>query len=166
MAKIGIYVPDDRMEDIERWRERLNFSQIFMEAFDRATVAAAVLPKVKGKEMKGVIERLKKQAERDTERAWKRGAKDGREWAVKFAYYSHFRSIAEGRLTFDKPDSDVMDFLHHHYEHCGYVKTPDDEYGEYEADKYGDSETSRRGFNQGFVDAVKQVWEDIRVAFE
>lgn len=166
MAKIGVYIPDDRMPDIERWRDRLNFSQLFIEAFDRATIAAATLTSVKGKEMKGVIERLKKQVDGDSERAWKNGAKEGRNWAIKHAYFSHLRNIAEGRLTFDNPDSDVMDFLYHHYENWGYVRTPDDEYGEYETDKYGDLETVRRGFNRGFVDAVKQVWDDVKGAFE
>lgn len=37
MPKIGIYIPDDGMDQIEAWRDRINFSQLFMEAFDQAT---------------------------------------------------------------------------------------------------------------------------------
>lgn len=165
MAKIGVYVPDERMADIERWRKRLNFSRLFMDAFDRAIAAESSLANIKGKEMKELVARLKKQAEGDTEQAWKRGAKEGREWAVKHAYFSHLRNIAEENLTFDA-DQDVVGFLRHHYEHCGYVKTPDDEYDEIYNDRFFDIETHRLGFNRGFVDAVKKVWEDIEPAFE
>lgn len=164
MAKIGIYVPDERMADIDRWRERLNFSRLFMDAFDRAILTDSVLTNVKGKEMKELVARLKKQADGDIERAWKRGAVEGRGWAVKHAYFSHLRNIAEEKLTFDT-DQDVLRFLWHHYEHCGYVKTPEDEYDDYLTDRHEDRETQKLGFNRGFVDAVKKIWEEIQPAF-
>ncbi len=164
MAKIGIYVPDDRMTDIERWRNRLNFSRLFMDAFDRALVAESSIESVKGKEMKELVARLKKQSEGDTEQAWKRGAKEGRDWAVKYAYFSHLRNIAEERITFDA-EEDVVRFLRHHYEQCGYVKTPDDAYDDYLSERFFDNEASKTGFNRGFVEAVKKVWEGIEPAF-
>ena len=47
MVKIGIYIPDERMKDIDRWRKKLNFSRIFMEAFDRAIIAETTLGKIR-----------------------------------------------------------------------------------------------------------------------
>lgn len=35
MPKLAIYVPKNRMKDIERWRRRINFSQVFMDALAR-----------------------------------------------------------------------------------------------------------------------------------
>ncbi len=35
MAKIGIYVPDAKMSKLDKWRNELNFSRIFMAAFER-----------------------------------------------------------------------------------------------------------------------------------
>ena len=165
MAKIGVYVPDDRMKDIERWREKMNFSQLFMEAFDRAVLAQADIHKVKGKEMKAVVQRLKRDAEGTHERGWKAGVKEGREWATKHAHLSHLRNIAERRLTFDKPDSGLQNFLRWHYQPEGYYRTPEDEQAEMERDMFDDSEAYNTGFNRGFVDAVQHVWEDIKDAF-
>ena len=165
MAKIGVYVPDDRMKDIERWREKMNFSQLFIEAFDRAVTAQADISKVKGKEMKAVVERLKRQADKTFEGGWKEGVSEGRKWAMKHAHVSHLRQIGEGELTFDKADSDVMDFLRWHYEGKGYRQTPEDEQAEMELDRFNDSETYRRGFNRGFAEAAKHVWGEIKDAF-
>jgi hypothetical protein len=163
MAKIGIYVPDERMKDIERWRENINFSRIFMEAFDRAIVAESNLINIKGKEMKALIERLKKETNGTLEHAWKLGAKEGRQWALKHANYGHLRQIGEGEMKFDKPDSYAMRLLYCCYE-SEYMRTPEDEQAEMELERFGDAETYRRGFNQGFVDSVKQIWEEIKTA--
>jgi len=162
MAKIGIYVPDERMKDIERWRKTLNFSRIFMEAFDRAIVSESVLTKIKGKDMKALVQRLKKETSGTIENAWKVGAKEGRQWALKYARFGHLRQICEDELQFDTPDSNAMNFLYCYYENVGYVRTPDDEHDDLEYERYGDAETYWRGFNQGFVESVKQIWEEIK----
>jgi hypothetical protein len=69
------------------------------------------------------------------------------------------------KLTFDA-EQDAVRFLWHHYEHCGYVKTPEDEYDDYLTDRHEDRETQKMGFNRGFVDAVKKIWEEIQPAFK
>lgn len=161
MAKIGVYIPDERMKDIERWRERLNFSRVFMEAFDRAIIAETTLGKIKGKDMKALIERLKKETGATIEHAWKQGATIGRQWALKHSRYGHLRQIGKGELNFDSPESNAMNFLYCYYEGY-YCRTPEDEYEEHDLERYGDTETYRRGFNQGFVEAVRQVWEEIK----
>jgi hypothetical protein len=165
MAKIGVYIPDDRMKDIERWRNKINFSRIFMAAFERAIITNAAITKIRGKEMKAVIERLKREADGTFESGWKAGVTAGREWATKHSHVSHLRQIGDDELKFDRPNSDVWAFLYSHYEPQGYVKTYDDLESEHQSDRYGDSETHRRGFNQGFVDAVKHIWNDVKAAF-
>jgi len=45
MPKIGVYIPKDRMQDIEKWRKKLNFSAIFMEAFDAKIADYAITTK-------------------------------------------------------------------------------------------------------------------------
>jgi hypothetical protein len=151
------------MKDIERWRNRINFSRVFMEAFDRAIISESALTNIKAKDMKTLIERLKKETNGTIEHAWKLGAKVGREWAIKHANYGHLRQIGEGEMKFDKPDSNAMGLLYCCYE-SDYCRTPEDEQAEIELERFGDLETYRRGFNQGFVDAVKQIWEDIKSA--
>jgi len=37
MAKLSLYIPDAMKADIEKWRGKLNFSQLFWAAFERAT---------------------------------------------------------------------------------------------------------------------------------
>lgn len=163
MAKIGVYVPDERMKHIERWRDKINFSRMFMEAFDRAIVSESAITSIKGKEMKALIERLKKETDGTLEHTWKLGAKEARNWAVNHARYSHLRQIGEGELAFNKPESNVMSFLYTYYP-AHYFRTPEDEQGDLEMELYSDAETSRRGFNQGFVDVVKQIWEEVKSA--
>jgi len=34
MAKIGIYIPDAKMPEVQQWAKVLNFSVIFRDAFD------------------------------------------------------------------------------------------------------------------------------------
>ena len=164
MPKVGVYVPDERMKDIERWRDKMNFSQLFMEAFDRAVAAQSQLSKVKGKEMKGVVERLKREAEGTFERGWKAGLSCGSEWARKHARISHLREIAEGELTFGPRPSDVMSFLRYYYE-WHYMETPEDELEEEQLDRSQDSDTYRQGFNRGFTDGAKHLWDEIKDAF-
>ncbi len=163
MAKIGIYIPDERMKDIEHWREKINFSRVFMEAFDRAIVSESALTNIKGKDMKALIERLKKETNGTKEHAWKLGVKIGREWALKCANYGHLRQIGEGEMKFDMPDSNAMRLLYCCYE-ADYCRTPEDEQAEIELERFGDAETYRRGFNDGFVDAVKHIWDEIKTA--
>lgn len=161
MAKIGVYIPDDRMSDIERWRDRLNFSRVFMEAFDRVIIAETTLGKIKGKDMKELIERLKKETGATIEHAWKQGATIGRQWALKCARLNHLRQIGEGELDFDSPREDAMNFLYCYYP-ADYCRTPDDEHEKMEYERYGDIEAYNRGFNQGFVEAAGEVWEEIK----
>ncbi|MBC7853196.1 MAG: hypothetical protein IAF94_07150 [Pirellulaceae bacterium] len=164
--KLSIYVPDERADDIERWRERLNFSKVFIEAFDQALAADAAISNVKGKEMKAVVERLTKEADGTFEYSWKVGAKLGRVWATRHAHLSDLRNIAEGVVTFNDRKDDVRLVLWGDYQHCGYYQTPEEDYEDAQMAQSGtDIETYRRGYNQGFVDAVKQVWDDIKTAF-
>lgn len=167
--KLSIYVPDDRAEDIERWRERLNFSQMFVEAFDRAVAAEAAISKVKDKEMKSVVERLKREADGAFELAWKEGAKEGRNWAIKYARLPDLRNLAEsGQSYLNSVElEEVRQFLWNAYRDNGYD-------GSFEEDKVEDRfleqdgtdpVTYHRGFNQGFIEAVKHVWDEVKAAF-
>lgn len=164
MAKIGVYVPDDRMQDIERWRESMNFSQLFLEAFDRAIAMQADLDKVQGKEMKTLVERLKRESGKTFEAGWKCGAKQGRQWAIHSAHLSHLREIGEGR-RFAGPAQDVSGFLRFHYEWAGYFTTPEEEHQRMDDERVDDMVIWDCGYNRGFVESVQQVWAEIRDSF-
>lgn len=165
MARITVYIPDERMPDIEKWREKTNFSQIFIEAFDRAIQSQK--PKLKESEMKATVQRLKRASGQTFESGWKEGVKLGTAWAIKHSHLSHLQRIGEGILAFEKDGDDVVRFLNFYYEHEGYCRTPDDEREDMEYERWGgDAETYARGRNAGFVEAAKNVWEDIRSEFE
>jgi len=36
MGKLGIYIPDKRMAEVNKWRDKFTFSRLFMDAFDAA----------------------------------------------------------------------------------------------------------------------------------
>jgi hypothetical protein len=164
MARIAVYVPDERMPDVEKWREKMNFSQLFIEAFDRAIQSQK--SKLKDSEMKATVQRLKRASGQTFESGWKEGVKIGTEWATKRCHLSHLQSIGEGKLAFDKDGDDVLKFLRWYYEHEGYCKTPDDEQEEIEYERFGgDAQMFARGRNAGFVEAAKNVWEEIRAEF-
>jgi predicted nucleic acid-binding protein len=167
LLKLSIYVPDERADDIERWRESLNFSKLFVEAFDRAVAREVVAGKLSEKDTKMVIERLRKEAGGTFEYAWKEGAKLGRVWAIRHAHLSDLRNVAEGVFTYAGRTADVRLLLWGDYVHCGYAKTPEDEYEDVRMAQEGtDVELYRRGHNQGFVEAVKEIWEEIKGEFD
>ena len=164
MARIAVYIPDERMPDIEKWREKMNFSQLFIEAFDRAIQSQK--SRLKDSDMKATVHRLKRASGQSFESGWKEGVTLGTTWALKHSHLSHLQSIGEGKLAFDKDGDDVMNFLRWYYEHEGYCKTPEDEQADIEYERCGgDAETYARGRNAGFVEAAKNVWEDIRAEF-
>ena len=52
--KITIYAPKHRLQEIERWRDEMNFSELFWSAFDRE-VAARSVSKSRRKDMQKVV---------------------------------------------------------------------------------------------------------------
>lgn len=54
MAKIGIYIPDDKMPEINRWRRELNLSEIFREAFDAAVQQKQRTLKAQGQPVRAI----------------------------------------------------------------------------------------------------------------
>jgi hypothetical protein len=165
MPKIGVYIPDDRMVDIEEWREKINFSQLFMEAFDRTILAQAQLPKLKEKEMKTVVERLQRAAASSHEHGWKAGVHTGRVWAIKYSNLSHLREIGRGELAFAGERDDVKGFLRTYYESV-YRPSEEEERDDFDTERFHDGGLYRQGFNRGFVESAKSVWDGIKVAFE
>jgi len=115
--------------------------------------------------MKSVVLRLKKESNKTFERGWKDGVALGNVWAAKHSHISHLRRIGEGVLSFDKPDDDVVEWLDWLYRGQGYQKTPEDESNELALEQHHDAETYRRGRNAGFLDASKNIWEQIRLEF-
>ena len=92
MAKIGIYIPDAKAPEVEEWKNRLNLSEIFREAFDKA-VHEARLSEMGGDEMENVVKRLR-QDEDESYQAGKDGAfESGVTWAKEDASLSDLRGL-------------------------------------------------------------------------
>lgn len=161
MARLSIYVPDDRMPDIEKWREELSFSQIFLEAFDRAAAVNAKT-KLRKNEMKAVVERLKRHTGAWFEVGHSHGVSHGTHWAKEDACLTDLRAIGEGRRSFDSRS--VGDFLETDYPFEHQPGWDRDFFSECFSGQ-GDMDAMVDGFDAGFVDGVKAVWEQIKEAF-
>lgn len=93
VKKIGIYLPENRLQDVQKYREKMNFSALFWSAFDEEKHRIDSMPKDKA--MSKIVERLKEsKAKSGTEQA-KAGRADGIEWATDFAEYSELMRLKE-----------------------------------------------------------------------
>ena len=106
VPKLGIYVPDNRLRDVEKWRETLNFSEVFWRAFD-AEVDRRVQEKKITREINQVVERmreLKREQSRALSWRFREGHKAGRDWARAIAKPDQLNRLAarfESRLAED-----------------------------------------------------------------
>lgn len=158
MAKIGIYIPDDKAaEEIEKWRDRINFSQIFREAFDREVRFQTMLDQG-DQDMRDVIERLKKEKQEDQQIGEQQGLEDGAEFAKDTLSLKDIRYYAEEieeQRNFD-PDEAAQDLAKKLVSE-GWV----DDYSYFDRENV-DRETFIRGYFDGFVKGVSEVWEKVK----
>ncbi|MBW3597692.1 MAG: hypothetical protein KY475_10490 [Planctomycetes bacterium] len=163
MAKIGIYIPDDMVDEIEKWRAKMNFSRIFVEAFERAVLESADEDRVTKKELRVAVQRMKKAMGRDAEQGRKDGVELGRHWALELAPRDKLRAVASGRsqpddlerfvgADYDRAPPGDMAYLNDRFPHHGH--------------NVQDWEAYNSGRNEGFVEGATQVWNRLAPAFE
>ena len=148
MKKIGIYLREKRVVDLEKYRDQMNFSAIFWSAFDQEKRRLDCLPK--DNEVNAIVERLRqsKKEFEDSQRA--EGQEEGAEWAAKTADYEELVKLREfseeqRRRDIDLDQDDVGALF------------PDYEFWE---TALGEGhEPMTRAFVAGFVDSALEVFE-------
>jgi len=145
MAKIGIYIPDNKVEEIEEWKSRLNLSEVFRAAFDRSVAKQKAL-EFKGDEMEKLIVRLK-QNRNESHQAGKEGSFEmGVEWAKEIATLANFRRLCETDEEIEPEDLiaitevDVEQWIGENDDRPAYLA----------------------GWRDGFLDGVRSVWAKVK----
>src|SRR5262245_39779055 len=109
--KLSIYVPDERAGDIERWRERLNFSQLFLQSLDSEIATRAQASEVKGKDMKAVIERLKREISEAQDEGRGFGYREGVRFAKEFLGRAQMLALIEGEKLVEDAMSECGEYF-------------------------------------------------------
>lgn len=151
MAKLGVYIPDAKMPEVEEWREKVNFSQLFMEAFERAVLLEKTLEKLERKEMQDVIKRLKAEQEEDFRTGETKGREDGQQWAKNDAALADLRRICEA----DEDTPESMEDMLITGDWC------DNDYFDTQS-KGCDRDCFMRGYFRGFVEGATSIWEQVK----
>ncbi len=155
MPKIGLYIPPDRMEDIERFRKRVSFSQLFLAAFDAEIVRQAAVSDVGDEELAGCVGRLRLEVDRSFEAGRTRGRQVGFQWAKDDCKLGHLREVVE--WTRPSPD-EVLRLLTEDYGMKTNELVPD-----LQQSSLGlDEQFAMEGFAMGFVEGAKQLWGHIK----
>jgi len=155
MAKITIYVPESKEAEIREWEKKLNFSEIFRDAFDQAVARCKATANISDAQIKSTVERLKAEQGEDFEAGRLKGLEDGVEWARESASLKDLRRISE-----DVPDAnELVTVLIESW--CDEDYFQDVRHGEGIADKY-DYGSFIQGYAHGFSDGAESVW--IKVA--
>jgi hypothetical protein len=155
MAKLGIYVPDGKMAEIEEWRKEINFSQLFIEAFDREMRVQSIIKTVLEKsDMKATIVRLQQCRTHDYAAGCELGAEDGTTWATGEAPLADLRQICTGEV---KDGNELFQLL--------------DNADAWDAERFRehtaghDEKAFLAGYYSGFVKGAKAVWTKVSRAF-
>jgi hypothetical protein len=105
VSKLGIYVPEARVKEIERWRDEINFSELFWRAFD-TEVAKLIREKNMTKESAFAVQRFSgivtTHSTGGVKSIFAEGYKTGREWATTTAHPDELSRLAarfESRLA-------------------------------------------------------------------
>jgi hypothetical protein len=153
MAKISIYIPDAKAEEVETWKDRVNLSEVFRDAFDRA-VEKAKLSTMKEGEMENVIRRLKEQEDADFQAGKKKAFGVGVTWAKGEASLRVLRILFEPEEDAEGPDDDAF------FELIG---------SDYRADAEGEAERGEHdldsylaGWREGFEAGADSIWQQVR----
>jgi len=100
VKKIGIYLPEERVTDVEKYRDRMNFSAMFWLAFDQEKHRLDCLPK--GKKMSTIIERLRQSKQEHESTQIKEGRVAGTSWASDVAEFHELLALREFSETADR----------------------------------------------------------------
>jgi hypothetical protein len=153
VPKIGVYLPEHRLEEVKKWRGEIEFSELFWQAWDRE-IARRTVSTPKGSEMNKLIERLRKEAGEEMAMGEKEGAKCGKKWAIDTAARKDLRAVGEGA-----PSSygSVVGLLINEYRDLGYHR----EWWDNLTEPYADKKSFRLGFCRGFSNAVRDIWKKL-----
>lgn len=153
VPKIGIYLPAHRVADVEKWRDRINFSELFWTAFDKEISLMSSVNELKGQEFSNVVTRLQQQASVDHENGRKLGMEYGEQWAKDDAGRDEMRRIA----TDDPAFGDVGETV----EYLEGIEWFDwrETLQQHEPD---DSDAFCQGFEKGFQEGARIVWDAIK----
>lgn len=185
MARVNISIPDDlynRLEEIRRGDATLNVSAICQEALGREVARREPLP-AEAEVSEEVLSRLRTEREEYEQTSRERGIKMGREWARR-AKYQQLRYWGQYKLPSGRdlrdlktPPCEYLDWLpeegpltsrreiddvikaHPEFQHAEVVSEYDPRLNiEFFWFQLGD----RQLFNQGFLQAVKGFWEQVK----
>ena len=167
---VTITVPDQLYARMQTHKEKMNISKVCQDALDEKIQAFERRYKLsKGEEdMEAIIERLKKEKEKEEDEWYEQGWKDGAEMAPSLPY-GELRYLACTAETVRGMCERVGGMI-------GCDPTKGEDFGEYFAEMmeqygFGWEETyhgealpdeSFQSWEQGLVDAVRKFWEKVR----
>ncbi len=91
--RLVLYVPDNRQAQVDEWRNTLNYSRLFFEAFDRAVALQKDIDSMSDDKKSAVVERLKRESAEAEAYALDLGVRTGVIWAERYATKRHLRVI-------------------------------------------------------------------------
>lgn len=159
--RLVLYVPDNRQAQVDEWRDRLNYSRLFFEAFDRAVALQKEIDRMSKDGIDPVVERLKRESDEAVSDAKQEGVEAGTMWAREYASKRHLRAIGSNNpeLLIGNCFNDLYRFLEEEYESC----TDRDE-GLVPDVSLWDEEEMEAWF-EGFRDGAEEVWDSVSEHF-
>lgn len=149
MARMSIYLPDDLHRRLSRLQDRVNWSQVAQQSFERIL---RLNPDWSNDQMNAVVERLRASKIKEVDEVVASGVAAGRDWAEKTASYRELKTVAEKVDLPSDPDDVPHDAIpralgHMHWE---FFKPYTDESP---VDPY---------FQIGFLKGATAVWNEVR----
>lgn len=185
MARVNISIPDElhqRLEEIRQADATLNISGICQEALGREVARRDPLPK-DIEITDDIVERLRSEKEDDERESRERGFLVGAEWARRAKFpdlrrWGEYKPSSPQRLaSLDTPPYEMVEWLYELGENVGGSRTveqllqshPELRHAKvvwnYPNDpmqifwfQFGD----KRSFNEGFLEALRRVWELVK----
>lgn len=155
--RLVLYVPDNRQAQVDAWRDKLNYSRLFFEAFDRAVALQKEIDSMSKDGIDPVVERLKRESSEAENDARGDGVKDGTYWAREYASKRHLRAISsddfEQLVGFDF--NSLYEFLEEHYDAFT------DKSNETMTDVSTWDEDEIEAYREGFLEGAAEVWNAV-----
>lgn len=156
MGRLVLYVPENRQAQVDEWRDKLNYSQLFFGAFDREVAFQKELEAMGKDGIDSVVERLKRDGEEAKKEAEDQGRALGVDWASWAARERHLRII--GSDDYDKlvPTPELLlRFLGDNYPDYALQEDGDIDFSEW-------NEKELDSMHRGFLFGVEEVWKQVR----
>lgn len=164
MGRLVLYVPENRQAQVDEWREKLNYSRLFFESFDRAVALQKEIEKMGKTGIDPVVKRLKEDSLRAEAEAKAEGVKAGTTWAREYASKRDLNKLAGTYANFQPQSAEDLNF-----EGLWLILTEDyDQFIEHQ--NYGESRSgSPTGWDEdeqyawavGFLDGAEETWNQV-----